>query len=308
MANHYRTVARGVVATLLLAVSASLTADRPSARSTARKLLYPADLAGVPAALRPHVGKLLDPDQARVEPADAKAGDVFLRVVSRQYALAGNRLNERGWLGAAPFVFLAPPESLYGRSLLEVFSTIGYSAETVLTTQLGIEKVAIVFRYGREVQLCQRRDGKLPADPDAAVYPTTWDNVFSLLERLAGDRKKHLIVHAKSDRFTPALLRLGSPREPAFVAGFPREGKDRIKHRPYAALRLAGGADWTYRQILEHSLGMTEPFRGDGATQRTFVAPGKEARGFPEFLGPNRELTRLPEVAVIRLGCLKVCE
>jgi hypothetical protein len=308
MVNHFRAAALGLFAALLLAVSAGLNADRPVAKSTARKLLYPADRDSVPAVLRPYVAKLLDPDQARVEPGEVKPGDVFLRVVSRQYVMEGDRLSSRGWLGATPFVFLAPPESILGRSLLEVFSAIGYSADTVLTTQIGVEKVAILFRYDREVRLHEGRDGKLPEDWEAAVYPTTWDNTFSLLERLAGDRKKCLVVNAKSPAFTPSLLRLGTEREAAFVSNFPREGKQRIKDRPYAALRLADGADWAYRSILERALGATEPFRGDGTTQRTFVAPARESKGFPEFLGPNRELMKLSEVAVIRLGCLKVSE
>src|SRR5262249_46734059 len=115
---------------LLLAGHAGLPArEQPAARPSARKLLYPADEARLPEALRPVVRRLLAADQGPVEPAQAKPTGVFVRVVTKKHILDGDKLREGGTLGSRPFVFVALPESLYGRSLLQVFSVIGYGAD-----------------------------------------------------------------------------------------------------------------------------------------------------------------------------------
>jgi hypothetical protein len=51
-----------------------------------------------------------------------------------------------------------------------------------------------------------------------------------------------------------------------------------------------------------------EHFTGDGTSKPTLIGLGKPARGYPEFLGPNRQLAALPELAVIDLGALRIAE
>jgi hypothetical protein len=294
-----------LLALLPAGLAGPLTWEKPAGKPNTRRLLYPANEDRVPAALRPFVRRLLAADQGQVEPADAKPAGVFVRVVTRKYVLDGEKLKEGGTLGINPFVFVALPESLYGRSLLQVFSVIGYPADDVLTDQLGKEKVAVVFRWEDKVVLHPGRDGKLPEAWPSAVYPTTWDNVFALVQKLAGDPRWH-VIQDQSQPLVRTRLRVGSPREVLFLRSYPDAGYKRIKSCPYATLRRVGGADWEYRSILDRSLSLNECFTGDGTSMRTFTGPGKRPPGFPEFLGPNRELTALPEVAVIGLGALRV--
>jgi hypothetical protein len=228
-------------------------------------------------------------------------------VVSRKYILDGQKLKEAGTLGINPFVFVTLPESLYGRSLLQVFSVIGYSADEVLTGQLGEEKVAVVFRWDPKVVLHPGRDGRLPEAWQSAVYSTTWDNLFALVERMAVDPRWH-VVQDKSKPRIRTKLQLSSTREVLFLRGYPDSGQKRIKCSSYSSLRDVGGADWEYRSILKRSMSAGKYFTGDGTSKRTFVGQGKRPPGFPEFVGPNRELTTLPEIAVIGLGVLRVSE
>jgi hypothetical protein len=294
-------------ALLLVQPAGLLPSEKPAAKPCARRLLYPATMDQVPASLRPFVRKLLALDQCPVEPSAVKPAGVFVRVVTRKHVLEGEQLKAGGTLGINPFVFVALPESLYGRSLLQVFSVIGYSADEVLADQLGKEKVAVVFRWEDKVVLHPGRDGRLPAARSSAVYLTTWDNLFGLVERMATDPQWHA-VQEEGRPLLRTKLRLGSAREALFLQSFPATGRQRIKSCSYAALRRVGGADWAYRSILERSLSANACFTGDGTSKRTFTGPGKRPPGFPEFLGPNRELTRLPEVAVIGLGTLHVSE
>ena len=61
--------------------------------------------------------------------------------------------------------------------------------------------------------------------------------------------------------------------------------------------------------VFERPHGVTrDEAPGDGTSLRTFTGPGRPPRGFPESLGPNRELTKLPHLAVIGLGALRVSE
>jgi hypothetical protein len=273
-------------------------------KATVRQLLYPEKSDDVPAGLRPVVAKLLSDDQGTVEPADAKPAGVFVRVVSRKYVLDGRAIKQDAFIGGRPFVFVTLPETLYGRTLLQVFSAIGYSADEVLTGQLGSEKVAVVFRWGEKVTPHAGRDGKLPDDWQTKVYPSTWDNLFSLVDKMAADKDWHALAEVGRPS---ALTRLNfqSAKERQFVLGYPDAGKERLKALPYSALRDTKGADWDYRQFLERTLGASEHFTGDGTSQPAIFAKGKTT-GFPEFLGPNRELVALPEVAIIGLGSVQV--
>jgi hypothetical protein len=296
-----------VVCVLVAGCRGERTAVAPRPGAHARPLLYPAKLRDVPEGLRPVVGRLLDPAQPTVAAADARPAGVFARVASRKYIIEGGGLKGGGTLGGRPFVFVTPPETLYGRSLLQVFSAIGYAADEVLTGQLGEEKVAVVFRWGDVVATHPGRDGKLPDAWADAVYPATWENLTALVERMAADPKWHALDDAGGPP-TPMRLRLRSERERQFVLGFPESGLRRVRSTPYTALRDVGGADWEYRQVLERAMSASEHYTGDGTSRPTINGGGRRPAGFPEFLGPNRPLAELPEVAVIGLGAIKVGE
>jgi hypothetical protein len=297
----------GLCALLLGLCSASRADDKPLPRPSARQLLYPEKVEDVPEALRPYVTKLLAANQAPVEATEVKSAGVFVRVVPKTNALDGRTLNKEGSLGTRPFVFVTLPEALYGRNLLQVFSAIGYSAEDVLTGELGKEKAVLVFRWEEQVVTHTGRDGDLPEAWQTAVYPTTWNNVFALVDKMVGDRDWHYIPEGDKKRIV-TKLQLRSPKEEHFLLGFPDEGKKRIRSASYSGLQNTKGADWEYRQFLERSLALTEHFSGDGSCKPTILGKDKPPVGFPEYLGPNRSLTALPEVAVIGLGALSVSE
>jgi len=275
-----------------------------------RKLLFPANLQDVAPALKPHVEQLLAADQKPVEPADAKSNGVYLRILSRQHVLDGQKLKVGGWIGTRTFVFLTVPEAAYGRDLLGVFSAIGYDPEDILELEKGVEKVAVVFAFPEKVKRSDTRDGTLADEWDRRVYSATWDNVFALIDRMVTDKDKDrwVTIRPEGDGFLPKKLQLRSDRELAFLFGFPGEGKQRVKTTEYAALREIGGADWKYRQLIERLFGASEHFRGDGKTKLTLAGKRKPRAGFLEFLGPNTELTDLPAVAVIGLGAIRVSE
>ncbi|MBP3959284.1 hypothetical protein J8F10_28910 [Gemmata sp. G18] len=299
-----------VVALCLTAFAGTVLAQpdapaRPGA--PVRKLLYPADPLDVPPALKPHVERLLDPDQKPVEPGAAKGSGVYLRVLSRRHALDGAKLKSGGWVGARPFVFLTVPDAARGRDLLGTLSAIGYDPEEILDIEKGVEKVAVVFAYPDTIRAGAPKDGKRPADWDRRVYPATWDNVFALADHLTAD-KDRWTVRPEGDAFVPTKLQFRSDKEAAFATGFPDVGKARVKATDYAALWETGGADWVYRQLIERLFGASEHFRGDGRTKLTLVGKRNPRVGFPEFLGPNAELKDLPAIAVVGLGAIRVGE
>jgi hypothetical protein len=272
-----------------------------------RELLYPADPAQVPESLRPYVARLLSKDQPAPRPEDAMPEGVYLRVVSRRFVLDGRDLKEGAWLGPAPFVFVTVPDTLYGKSLLESLSDIGYSADEVLRRQLGDEKVAVVFAPGDAGRLHAGRDGDLPADWPCHVYPATWDNLFGLVGRMASDRERYVAVRKEGNAFEPRRLLLRSEEELGLLLNYPAAGKARLKSASYYALRDGGGADWVYRALLERTTGASEHYAGDGYAKPTF-GKSKGQRGFPEFLAPNSELKAVPRVVVIGLGALPALE
>jgi hypothetical protein len=288
-----------------VATTASVRADeKPQFK---RELLFPAKADDVPASLKPFVAKLMSTEQKPVEASTVIRGEVFARLVTKKHILDSGALKKSGTLGSKPFVCTTLPEALYGRSLLEVFSTIGYAADDVLTGQLEEEKVVVLFRWDKNVVVHSAQDGALPDSWQTAVYPATWDNIFSLVDKMAGDREWSYVREVNE----PAVftkLQLRSEKERHFLVGFPDAGKLRIKSASYYALRDSKGADWEYRQFLEHSMSLAEHFSGDGATKPTIVGQAKPPAGFPEFIGPNRLVVELPEVAVIGLGALRVVE
>jgi hypothetical protein len=299
-------VAALAAAALVVGQGTTREVQKP-AKVAGRKLLYPSRAEDVPESLRPFVTRLLDPKQGTVDAADAKPSGVFARVVTRKYVLDGKGLKKGGMLGTGPFVFVTLPEALYDRSLLQVFSMIGYRAEDVLTAECGQEKVIVVFRWEKDVLLHPGRDGRLPEAWHRATYSTTWDNLFALVEKMASDRDRHYIKEKGKPRCF-SKLEFRSAKEVAFVLGYPDAGKKRIKGSSYYALREVKGADWEYRKFLKRAMGAAEHFSGDGRSKPTILYKGKLPKGFPEFIGPNREVTALPEVAVIGLGALRIGE
>ena len=91
-----------------------------------------------------------------------------------------------------PFVFLTTPESIFGRSLLEIYADIGYEAEDIIRFQRNEDMVAILFRYPDDITLSKVADGNLDTDWPNRIYATTWDNILSLFTRLAQDKGSEL--------------------------------------------------------------------------------------------------------------------
>ena len=292
-----------VVGCLLFSMATNVPVRADEGSQLKRELLFPAKADDVPASLEPFVTKLMSTEQRPVDAANVIRGDVFARVVTKKYILDSGALKKGGTLGSKPFVFTTLPEALYGRSLLQVFATIGYSADDVLTGQLEEEKVVVIFRWGKKVVVHSGQNGALPEAWQTTVYPTTWDNIFSLVDKMAGDKEWSYV---REDKQTAAFTKLQfrSEKERHFLVGFPDAGKLRIKSSSYYALRDTKGADWDYREFLERSMSLSEHFSGDGATKPTMVGQAKSPAGFPEFIGPNRLIVDLPEVAVIGLGAL----
>jgi hypothetical protein len=198
------------------------------------------------------------------------------------------------------------PEAAWGRPLLNVLSAIGYDPEDMLRAEVGTEKVALVFAYP-DARLHKCRDGRLPREWQRHVYPATWENLFALMDHLVAE-KGRVEIRREGWSFRPTKIILCSERERAFLVNFPESGKRRVASTPYPALRCTGGPDWKYRSLLDRLLGASEHFRGNGTTKLTLGLKGKAIRGFPEFLGPNRELKGIRDLAIVSLGTLKVSE
>jgi hypothetical protein len=164
--------------------------------------------------------------------------------------------------------------------------------------------VAVVFRYERGIGLHAGRAGDLPKRWRSAVYVPTWDNLTALVDRLARSKGGHAVGEGAAAGRARLLFR--SRGERMFVLGFPESGRRRVKATPYHALREVGGADWEYRAFLESRMGASQHFTGTGACKPTISAKSEAGAAFPEFLGPNRKLKCIRELAVISLGTLKV--
>jgi hypothetical protein len=257
----------------------------------------------VPDVLRPHVEAILSSAQAPVPPGSARYSGAFLRIVSRRTALDGRAPGGGAWVGSRPYVFLTVPEAAYGRTLVQIFSAIGYDPEDVLNQEVGVEKVAVVFAYPDGVAVAGDGQGLPAADWDRRLYPATWDNLFDLAQRLAADPNRRVVT--AGDGFVPDKLLLRSDEERKLLEAFPGD-RALVRTTGYAALQQAKGPEWDYRSLLERTLAAAEHFRGDGRTKLTVAGRGKSRDGFPEFLGPNARLVNLPAVAVIGLGALQV--
>jgi hypothetical protein len=295
-----------VAAALLVAAQVGQGPPAPKPRPAApaadgaRTLLYPARAGDVPAVLRPHVAALLSRTQAKVAPELARPAGVYLRVVSRRHALDGAAPGAGAWLGGRPAVFLTLPEAAYGRNLAQVYSAIGYDPLDMVTGELNVEKVAILFAY--PAGAAAAADAPAGADWDRRVYPATWDNLFELARRLAADPARRTTAGG----FVPDKLQLKNDDERALLVNFPGDLALVRNRAGYAALRAKDGAEWKYRALLERVLGASDHYRGDGKTELTAEGGGSPPRdGYPEFLGPNARLAELPAVAVVGLGALR---
>ncbi len=227
----------------------------------------------------------------------------FVRITERRFVLTDKKeLVENASLAgpSRSFAFLTTPQGFYGKSLVEIYGDIGYEAEQMIASQQGKEMVAILFRYEDNVPVSPVRNGELSGDWRNRIYPTTWDNMFSLFARLVQDKRSPACTHAQIPSKNICL----SPADRAFVLRFPQAGKQQLKKKNYAVLQATGGSLWRYRKLLEDNLSMFEHFRGDGRTENEIVdlLAGKSEPRLYEVVGPNFKLADLAEMVIIRLG------
>jgi hypothetical protein len=269
-----------------------------------RALLYPKSLSGPIKEL----AKIIRNPRSDKVPSNQlpQADRYFVRIAPRDAVLTSdNKLKKPPKVAvlaapAKPFVFLTTPESIYGRSLLEIYEDIGYEAESIIRESRNQDMVAILFRYPKEVSVSTLRHGNLPDDWSRWIYPTTWDNVFSLFSRLVQDE-------GSCNKDDVPAKRICLPNvQAASVLGFPPESKDRLRTTKYAVLKATGGSDWEYRDLLESKLSVFEHFRGNGETQNEVFDPDAKQPGLLELIGPNMKIEDLPEVAIIHLGKLLI--
>jgi hypothetical protein len=274
-----------------------------------RKLLYSSE--SLSPKLREIVKVIRNLKSARIDyDRLSHTTDFFVRLAARADVLTkdkhlcnSNQCRGDALLGARPFVFLTTPESIYGRSLTEIYADIGYEAEDIIERQRNKDVVAIVFRYENAVSLAQDvTGGNLPPEWKTKVYIPYWDNMFSLFSRLAEDAA---IEPGSTGEFAPEKIFFRSEAEKSFVLGYPAEAqRQRIKNLFYYEIKARGGDDWRYRKLLEDKLSAFEHFRGDGWTENEIFNREERKRRFPEFVGPNKKIRDLPEVAIIDLGKL----
>lgn len=236
----------------------------------------------------------------------------FVRIASRSNIISeSGRLNDAirirsdARLGTKPFIFLTSPESIYGRSLFDIYKDIGYEAEEIINMPPDKDMVAVVFRYPEEIVLDQHiKYGMLAHEWKRKVYIPYWDNIFSLFHLLAEGAS----IEPEKARhgFAPERLFFSSRQERAFVLNYPQRGKSRIKRTSYGELKAIDGADWEYRRLLKDKLSIMEHFRGNGRTQNEVDDPDGRMPGLVEFVGPNQKIMDLPEVAIIDLGRLTI--
>ncbi|BBL76446.1 DM9 repeat-containing protein [Methylomagnum ishizawai] len=290
--------------TRLFAVSLALATQCASADQ--RPILYSSPGAS-PAVLQA-AQKISDTATPKVDYAAlTRQGDVFVRIAPRGRTLTNtNALSAGAFLSGKPYAFVTTPESVYGKSLLDIYLDIGYEAEDVIHWQRDQDMVAIVFRFPDVVRMSDVGNGALPADWNAQVYAPTWDNMFALFDRLAGQAT--IDVAKASSSFAPSGLVFASTAERDFVTGFPAAARAGVKAASYDKLSVDGGDPWRYRQLMEQKLSVFEHFCGDGHTRNELVDRDCTTRnsGILEFVGPNQKLPELKDVAVVRLGMLGI--
>lgn len=232
--------------------------------------------------------------------------DYFVRIASRGDILTGNNeVGDNAYLGGKPFVFITTPESIYGRSLLEIYEDIGYTAREILRWQRNEDMVAIVFRFPDGISVSNIRDGRLPTDWSQHVYIPTWDNVFALFHQLASAAAVKPFEQIGGDC---EKMSFQTEADKSLVLSFPAKGRERIKATGYCELKAIKGPEWEYREILEKQLYISEHFTGNGRTHNEMLDSEYEQpmAGLYEFLGPNSKIRDLPEVAIVHLGRLTI--
>jgi hypothetical protein len=257
-----------------------------------RRILYQTNATP---ELKSILGRLLQPSTEWIRDADMPGRSrFFLRLTEARFIVDGEgHLQPEARLDGNPFVFLTVPEAAYGRTLYQLYSDLGYSAESVLR-QRDVPMVALILRYPTEVRVPDPWEGPSGKDWDSRVYQPTWETVFDLFARLASETRQGKYV-----RF-PDL----TAHERALAQFLPAARRQAVATLPYPLLRVAGGPDWEYRSLLEAHLSINAHFRGTGFTEKT-LSPGDGRLGLPEFVGPNMELGRLAEFAVVDLGYLE---
>ncbi|VEN72875.1 conserved exported hypothetical protein [Candidatus Desulfarcum epimagneticum] len=263
-------------------------------------------MSGNTGALGQIIAPIRNPLSKQPCPSMARQRTYFLRIAPLGHILSEkNAIQDQAILGTKPYVFLTTPEHICGKSLLEIYLNIGYEAEDIIKWQKDADMVAIVFRYPRDIVFCEERNGLLPEPWNRRVYSPTWDNVFSIFSKLASNAE---IKPGKKGEFSPDRMFFRSEETRRFVLGFSRKSRETIKKTPYDALRVGGGAHWRYRDLLEKKLSIFEHFRGNGRTINEVFDPNGKIKhsGIPEFVGPNKRVKDLPEVAVIHLGRLQI--
>lgn len=230
------------------------------------------------------------------QPGDNPANPkVFLRLNKLGDVMNGNTLKPDSYLAGPPFVFLTLPQEINGLALRESLYKVGYSSSDIEQFVDSHPMAALVFKYPDEIQY----SSTVTSHWQKQVFPSTWENVFELVEKLssqAGISTSVLKNHSQ--------VFFSSSRDRDFACSFPDEGKLRLRGVPYQELEKAGGDDWYYRQeILRRRFEITELFNGKGKTW----CEKPELGNAQEFLGPNfalTELSRLGELAVVHLGSL----
>jgi len=267
-----------------------------------RTILFTKDLS---ASLTQMVAKVANLGTPAVPYADLTRTSVyFVRIAPRKVILdEHDQIKDGAILGTKPFVFVTTPESVYGKSLLDIYLDIGYEAEDIIHWQRGVDMVALVFRFPDGVAISDVTDGALPENWRSSVFVPTWKNTIALFNKLATEAS---VEPDKKGEFAPEKLFFRSESERDTVLGLRPASRKRIMSSSYAGLQAAGGADWTYRDLLEKKLSVFEHFRGTGRTQNEVVdRNGSEPlTGLLEFVGPNQKIKDLPELAIVHLGAL----
>jgi len=251
---------------------------------------------------------LRDPHSKQV-PLDQlpKPSRYFVRITERRFVLTDkNELSPTAVLAgpARPFAFLTTPEGFFGKSLLEMYADIGYEAEGIINQQRNADMVVILFRYPDNINLSPVTNGNFGRDWRNQIYPTTWDNVLSLFSQLVQDQASPIC----QQRQTPAANICLPSTDRVFVKKFRATARRQLPQprNGYAVLHATGGPLWRYRKLLEDNLSLFEHFRGDGRTENELLdSRDKEPQGrLYEVVGPNVNLSELPEVVIIHLGKL----
>jgi hypothetical protein len=276
------------------------------AAAEGRTLLYPASAEELSQELRDIVDKIRDPNTPWVSLQDMAPGKYFARLTEKRFVFSANgSKNDSAVLGSKPYVFITVPQTFYGRSLFEGYSSLGYGVENVLANS-DKPQALMVFRYPDAIRLSPVEDGNIPAENARLyVYKPLWPNVFPLFTQLASE------AVIASGGFDPYDVVFEKESQRMFAMSFPQAGQQRIAMASYTELEATGGADFVYRGFLDTKMSMNSHFLGTGKTKNTVLG----GEGVLEFIGPNmpvftayhdgkHTIPALAEVAVIDMGAI----